>query len=97
MLEENAEETDAGTIWNISVQGFLPGSPSAGLRTQLDEMMRQRFVLEVTDLNGDRRQVGTPEHPMSFSYRNRSGQQVGDRRGLSLIWSGPMTYPPPVL
>lgn len=95
--EESSEETDNGTVYTVTIEGFWPAAGSDADRVLLDELTRHRFLVETTDLSGTLRLVGTSREPLAFRYQFRSGSQPGDRRGYVLTWTGSLLAPPPSL
>lgn len=92
--DEESNETDNGTVYSVTVEGFWPGAGSDADRLQLDELTRHRFVVEATDLSGSLRLIGTTRTPLTFIYKFRTGTQPGDRRGYVLSWTGQLMAPP---
>ncbi|WP_139361580.1 hypothetical protein [Spirosoma sp. 209] len=91
-FEEDQEETDNGPIWNVSIDGWLPGD-SPQRRQLLADLVRYRFMVEVEDYAGLVRRAGTLEQALSFRYQFSTGKQLGDRRGTQLTFSGQLTKP----
>jgi hypothetical protein len=89
------EQTRAGIIFNISVKGFYPKA-SAAMISLFAEMVRQKFILVVSDISGEKVIFGNKNEPLSFIFSKSSKSVPGERSGYDFEFSGKVTQPIPV-
>lgn len=86
------EKTRAGIIFNISVKGFYPKA-SAAMISLFAEMARQKFILIVSDISGEKVIFGNKNEPLSFNFSKSSKNAPGERSGYDFEFSGRITQP----
>jgi hypothetical protein len=91
---EAMEETRAGNIFNINVKGFYPRA-SAAMLALFSGMTRQKFILIITDILGEKMIFGNKNEPLSFNYSKSSKSAPGERAGYDYQFSGIVTEPSP--
>ena len=96
LLNEKPEPSPAGTLYKISIPGFYP-KPSKAMLKLFAEMLGQRFIVLVTDNNGDTSIAGNPTEPLAFSYARSTKQVAGERAGYDFEFSGTLTQSCPFL
>ena len=91
---EASEQTRAGTIYKVSVKGFYPKA-SAAMISLFAEMVRQKFILLVTEISGEKLIFGNKNEPLSFNFSKSSKNAPGERSGYDFEFSGTLTSPAP--
>lgn len=76
-----------GPSVRVITSGILP-SHSPAISSQLDQMMRQLFVLHVKDRNGYNWLIGSPDNPCKFTFASTSGRRSPDFNNQTLTWTG---------
>lgn len=88
-------QTRAGTVYDISVKGFYPKA-SAAMIFMFYEMARQKFILIVSDISGEKMIYGNKNEPLSFVFSKSSKNVPGERSGYDFEFSGKVTEPVPL-
>lgn len=92
---ETPEETMAGIIYKLSVKGFYPKA-SAAMIALFAEIIRQKHILIVSEISGEKMIFGNKNEPLSFIYSKSSKNTPGERSGYDFEFSGIVTQPSPV-
>lgn len=92
---EVSEETRAGIIYRVSVKGFYPKAP-ASMISLFGEMVRQKYILLVSEISGEKLIFGNKNEPLSFVFSKSSKNAPGERSGYDFEFSGITTTPAPV-
>jgi len=91
---EASEQTRAGMLYKISVKGFYPKA-SAAMISLFAEMVRQKFILLVTEISGEKLIFGNKNEPLSFNFSKSSKNAPGERSGYDFEFSGTLTTAAP--
>jgi len=91
---EVSEATRAGIIFKLSVKGFYPKAP-ASMISLFSEMVRQKFILLVSEISGEKLIFGNKKEPLSFNFSKSSKNAPGERSGYDFEFSGIVTSPSP--
>ena len=91
---EIPEETKAGPVFKISVKGFYPKA-SAAMISLFGDMIRQKFILIVSEISGEKMIFGNKNEPLSFIYSKSSKSAPGERPGYDFEFSGIVTQASP--
>ena len=87
VFSEPSEKTDAGTLYNTSVSGFIP-KDSKEVLDAINDMERKPYIIIFMDGNGNYKAAGTANEPLCISDNLNSGQQTSDRPGHQFEFSG---------
>jgi len=91
---EVSEATRSGMVFKVSVKGFYPkASPSMVMLFQ--EMCRQKHVLIVSGILGEKTIFGNKNEPLSFVFANSSKNVPGEGSGYEFSFEGVTTSAAP--
>jgi hypothetical protein len=93
-LDQDQKDTPAGPAYTVLAKAFYPGS-SADAASLFAEMAWHRYILEITDASGKLRLAGTPETPLRFIHRHKTGSLAADRSGYETEFSTVQAKPCP--
>ena len=96
LLNEKPEPSPAGKLYKVSIPGFYP-KPSKAMLKLFSEMTGQRFIVCITDSNGDTSIVGNTAEPLAFTSARSTKQVPAERAGFDFEFSGTLTQPCPFL
>lgn len=91
-LDESWEETAAGNVNNVTVKGFYPDI-TTNMPGVLDEMLPYRYLVQLTDQNGNVRLCGSISEPLGFSFARSTKAAPAERPGYEFRFSGRMKTP----
>lgn len=93
-FNQEHSETDNGDLYAITITGFHPDDDVARNATFTGFLQNHRIVVRFKDYaTGITRLVGSPDQPLSFSYKFSTGEDVPDSRGYTLTIKGTLTQP----
>jgi len=82
-FSEQKKETAAGIYFARSFKMFYPGFSQAVIN-QLELMKLRRFIIAFKDNNGLFKIAGTPDNPLNFTYKLRTGKSGSDAQGIEI-------------
>lgn len=91
---EDLADSPQGDYYNISISATLPAD-SPAVRAEINGMKQRRYLLRITDRNGAKHIVGTPDMPLRFDSKYQSGNQPGDSRGYRITFQGAALHASP--
>jgi len=91
-LDESREETAAGNVNNVTVKAFYPDISTA-MPAILEEMLPYRYLVQLTDLNGNVRLCGSLTEPLMFSFIRSTKASPSERPGYDIQFAGRMKTP----
>lgn len=94
LLEEKQQNTDNGALYNIQFSGIIP-KPLAENEWIYALIRNQRFVLCVTDANGDNKLLGEFGNGLEFTYNKTTGTKYSDLNHHRISFTGTVSLPSP--
>lgn len=91
-LSQKKEKTNAGTIYNIEVQGFLPKIEKE-LMDELPYLNNHKWVVLIIDGNGLPLLVGSSTYPLHFESEMDTGADTPQRAGVRFRFYRQTTEP----
>ena len=86
-FNEPSKRTEAGTHYDCSVSGFIPGDTEE-VTMALTNLEYKPYVIIFQDGNGFFKLCGTASYPVRLSASLRTGKQTSDRAGYEIQFSG---------
>lgn len=93
-LSEVPVKTSSGVLYNVSVKGKFYGDTN-DVRTGLEILNNNKFVVIAENASGKRFLIGTPEIPMDFKYSYDTNTRLSDNIVYEIEFSGSYTDPIP--
>jgi hypothetical protein len=87
LFNEDQKDTDQGITFPQRIEAELPFHTPA-IAGQLDMMARHRFLVKITDRQGQKWIAGTPDEPFSFSSNLNSGDAANASKKHRISFSG---------
>lgn len=84
---EDLTTSPQGDYYTVNISATLPAD-SPAVRAEINAMKQRRYLLRITDRNGTKLIVGTPDMPLRFDSKFQSGNQPGDTRGYRITFQG---------
>lgn len=84
---EQKERTDAGTVYNTTVAGFIPGN-ATDLQEALEYIEPRKWVVIFRDGNGDYRVAGDATYPLRAAGEVNTGKGTAALYGCQLAFTG---------
>lgn len=93
-FNEGGKQGPGGPILEPEFNDFFPGDTPSVRRTMAD-LVRHRFVVDVTDNNGRVRRMGTLDNPVRFTTDYSTGRGATNRPGYAIKarWASPDPAP----
>lgn len=84
-----------GDVWfDCKMVGFYPAA-SADTMNPMLQNMNDRYILDITDKQGNRRLVGTLQEPLDMAYEFMTRTSNAERKGVAFVFSGGLCSPAP--
>jgi len=93
---ERHKEGPGGPEWTIQVKGFK-AYDSADDRSQLEDMVRRRWVVQATDNNGLIRRLGDLRNPARLTIDFDTDNAITGARGYTMTWTWENDRPAPLV
>ena len=87
--EESHDKSVQGDLFPQRIQGIIPAH-SPALALELQKMWGLKYIVEVTDMNGLKFQIGTIQTPLTFT-----ANYSANRGGHTFSFTGRMKYKSP--
>lgn len=81
----DSDDSEQGEYYNFSVVGILQGD-TADILAELNRTLQRRYILRITDGDGQRRLIGTLDEPFKFSFA-LSKSEPGQNNNYRVKWT----------
>ncbi|MGE5317663.1 MAG: hypothetical protein ACM3ME_06680 [Chloroflexota bacterium] len=92
-LSVTPQKDNHGTVFNVVLSGEYPG-PSATMMNEFNAMVNKKYVVLVKNTSEKTRVLGTLDHPLEFSFSEKTGKTAPDRPGINFSFDGKMLTTP---
>jgi len=93
VMTEKSVRVNGDLFWDVRVSFGIPDNSDVSLAIGQD--VRKRYVADVTDNNGNRRLVGTPEDPLTIDVDGQSGDAPPALNGQMVVLTARLRNRPP--